>query len=436
MADSSSATASLLSKGATALKFVGIALLLYIAGMAIYAYFQFSSTKTKLLTYGLTDATGTLLAYTVMLIALALPVMAVVNFFRGKPRPKDWLAAMVLPLASWGMAQLPANFDATTGEALKYCAKRPSGELFCLDRPGVDPLTQRPLKKMDAELAEREFRKRDNLMPKQVTLPLSKIEFFDSLSDASKPEPKIWVVEDGKGCYTMFDHPGVDPTTGDALKPVTKQIVRELKKCTVSSVEQPAMGSTAQSAATQPAPVPQALNTGSNLTAAPAATVATVQPAPAAPNTAELERQRRETAVEAQRRLQTDLAELARTRDQELRAAESEYRQAESTLRNARSSAHVELQRRHQQEQAQGRTSCDLTSKALAKLGPLGALAQGGCQQTQGDVEARFQQGNLDIEANYQAGLKAAQDARAERLAEIRDRYERTRTELAQAAQR
>lgn len=330
------------------------------------------------------------------------------------------------------MAQLPANFDATTGEALRYCAKRPSGELFCLDRPGVDPLTQRPLKKMDADLAEREIRKKDNLMPKEITLSVGKIEFFDSLSDPSKPEPKVWVVEDGKGCYTLFDHAGVDPTTGDALKPVTKQIVREIKKCVVATVEQPATGGAAQSATTQPA---AAANTGSSLTAPPA-TMAAAQPAPATPNTAELDRQRREAAAEAQRRLQTDLAELTRTRDQESRAAESEYRQAELTARNARSSAHVELQRRHQQEQAQARTSCDLQSKALAKLGPLGALAQGGCQQIQTDGEARFQQGNLDVEASYQAALKAAQDMRAERLAEIRDRFERTRTELAQAAQR
>lgn len=280
---------------------------------------------------------------------------------------------------------------------------------------------------MDADLAEREIRKKDNLMPKQITLPVARIEFFDSLSDPSKPEPKVWVVEDGKNCYTLFDHPGVDPTTGDALKPVTKQIVREIKKCFVSTAEQAATGNAAQSAA--------AANAGSNQTA-PSATMAVAQPAAATPNTAESDRPRREAAAEAQRRLQTDLAELTRTRDQEVRAAESEYRQAELTARNARSPAHVELQRRHQHEQARARTSCDLQSKALAKLGPLGALAQGGCQQTQGDVEVRFQQGNLDVEANYQAALKAAQDTRAERLAEIRDRFERTRTELAQAAQR
>lgn len=434
MTEGSSATASIVKTGAVALKFLGVALLLYIGGIAIYAYSQFSSTKTKLLTYGLNDATGNLLAYTVMLVALALPVMAVVHFFKGSPRPRDWVAAMALPLMSWGMAQLPANFDATTGEALKYCAKRPSGELFCLDRPGVDPLTQRPLKKMDAELAEREIRKRDNLMPRQVTLPVSKIEFFDSLSDPSKPEPKVWVVEDGRGCYTLFDHPGVDPTTGDQLKPVTKQIVREIKKCAVSSVDLSATGSSAQAAA-QPAPIPAVANVGPNVTAPPA-TAAAVQPAPAAANTAELDRQRREAAAEAQRRLQTDLAELTRTRDQESRAAESEYRQAELAARNARSSTQVELQRRHQQEQTQARTSCDLQGKAVAKLGALGALVQGGCQQTQNDVEARFQQGNLDIEANFQAALKSTQDVRVERLSEIRDRFERTRAELAQAPQR
>lgn len=74
MADGISATATIVKKSAIALKFLGVALLLYIGGVAIYAYSQFSSTKTKLLTYGLSDATGNLLAYTVMLVALALPV--------------------------------------------------------------------------------------------------------------------------------------------------------------------------------------------------------------------------------------------------------------------------------------------------------------------------------------------------------------------------
>lgn len=53
--------------------------------MAIYAYNQFSSTKSKLLTYGLSDATGNLLAYTVMLVAPAQPAMAVVRFFYAAP---------------------------------------------------------------------------------------------------------------------------------------------------------------------------------------------------------------------------------------------------------------------------------------------------------------------------------------------------------------
>lgn len=100
MSDGVSATATIVNKSAAALKFLGVALLLYIGGVAIYAYSQFSSTKTKLLTYGLSDATGNLLAYTVMLVALALPVMAVVRFFVGTPHPRDWAAAMVLPLAS------------------------------------------------------------------------------------------------------------------------------------------------------------------------------------------------------------------------------------------------------------------------------------------------------------------------------------------------
>ena len=86
MADGVSAAATIVKKSAMALKFLGVALLLYIGVVTIYA---------------LSGATGNLLADTFMLVALALPVMAVVRFFIGTPRPRDWADAMVLPLASW-----------------------------------------------------------------------------------------------------------------------------------------------------------------------------------------------------------------------------------------------------------------------------------------------------------------------------------------------
>lgn len=440
-ATGSKAFATFAKGGSVIFKVAGVLLLIYVAGTGIYAYSQFSSMKSKLLTYGLTDATGNLVAYAVMLVALALPALALVRFFIGTPKTTDWLAAMALPLISWGAAQLPANFDATTGESLKYCARRPSGELFCLDRPGVDPLTQKKLNKMDATLAELDIRKREGRIPKRIETAAGKIQYFDSLSDPSHPEPKVWVVPDGKDCFALFDNPGVDPTTGDQLQPVTKAIVKQIMKCLPAAS---AVISTPASADRPVAVSGQAPPQGS--AAAPTVSVVVSQPN-AAVNAAaeqerarrelaaEQERTRRELAVEAKVKYQSELAELSRSRDRDSRTVESEYHDATSAAQNSRAAALVELERKHQQDLSNVKVRCDLQNKALAKIAALSGIGQGACQQAQNDTEARNRQGALDIESSYQTTLKVAQDVRTQRMAEGKERFERSRMELTQSTQ-
>lgn len=226
-----STVAGLTKAGSGVLKLVGVLLVVYVVGIAIYGVVQYSTTKSKLLTYGFSDATGSLVAWAVMLVAFGFPAFAVFRIFFLKGKPYHYAAAMVLPLISWGIAQVPANFDARTGEALKYCAKRPGGELFCLDRPGIDPLTKQPLVPMDAKLAERQFREGRGLVPKRITERVESIQFFDPLSDPNKPEPKVWVVKNDQGCYDLYDNPGVHPQTGEPLNPVTTETVRSILRC-------------------------------------------------------------------------------------------------------------------------------------------------------------------------------------------------------------
>lgn len=210
------------------LKVISLVLLTYVVGVSIYAIFQYGTTKSKLLTYGLTDATASLIATAAMLIALGLPSFAVFRIVIHRGRALDYAAALVLPLLAWGIAQLPANFDARTGAALKYCATRPDDSLFCLDRPGIDPLTQKQLAPMSQSLAEVQFRKDRGLVPKRITDSPSDIVFFDPLT----AQPKVWVLHNDQGCYDMFDNPGAHPQTGEQLQPATKDIVRLINQCT------------------------------------------------------------------------------------------------------------------------------------------------------------------------------------------------------------
>lgn len=213
--------------GGGLLRIGGIALLVYVVSMSIFAIFKYSTTKSTLLSYGLSDATGTLIAWAVMFIAIGIPGLAIFRLFIFRGRPYDYAAAMILPLISWGMAQIPANFDAQTGEALKFCSNRPDNTLFCLDRPGIDPLTQKKLVPMNPSLAEIEFRKDRGLAPKRIAQPVAEIVFFDPLT----AQPKVWVHKNDQGCFDMFNNPGVDPQSGEPLSPITKEAVRIIKQC-------------------------------------------------------------------------------------------------------------------------------------------------------------------------------------------------------------
>jgi hypothetical protein len=213
--------------GIAIVKIVGIALLVYVAGISIFLIYNFSTTKSKLLSYGISEATGSLVAWVVMLIAIGIPTIAILRIFIFRARTYDYAAAMILPLISWGIAQMPANFDAKTGKALKFCSYRPDNSLFCLDHAGIDPITQQKLIPMNPNIAEVQFRKEKGLSPKRVTQPVADIVFFDPLT----AQPKVWVHKNDQGCFHMFDNPGADPQSGELLLPITKEIVRLIKEC-------------------------------------------------------------------------------------------------------------------------------------------------------------------------------------------------------------
>jgi hypothetical protein len=224
--------AKLAAMGGTTLKIVGGVLALYVLGMAIFAFTQYSGTRSTLLSYGLNGSTASLIAWVVMLVALGIPALAIVRVFLFKPKPLDYVAVTILPLISWGMAQLPAKFDAQTGKALQFCAARPDGTLFCLDHAGVDPITQRPLVAVTGQQAENDYRRSKGLIPQRINAPLGDVMLFDPLTG----EPKAWVARNDKGCYDVFNNPGAHPQTGDRLMPINKDIVARIKQCAAAPV--------------------------------------------------------------------------------------------------------------------------------------------------------------------------------------------------------
>lgn len=230
-------------------KYVGIGAIVYVTLFGLYSLFHFQTTKAKLLEYGLNASTAQLLAIVVMLLAIALPMMAIFRILAMRGRPLDYGVALVLPLISWGIAQLPARFSATTGEALQYCATRPGGKQFCLDREGFDPLTGAKLTPVTREGVIINQRRSLGLMPQRISAPFEQIQFFDTLSG----EPVVWVAPSGDGCFEAFDNPGVHPAEGTALIPVTRELIAGMRQCISNRSQRAAQQKEAQRVAAEQA---------------------------------------------------------------------------------------------------------------------------------------------------------------------------------------
>lgn len=211
----------------TTLRIIGLVLLAYVVALAVYGYYHYEGTRSRLLTYGISEATAAFAATVVLLIALGVPAFSLVRIIAARGRPADYAFVLILPLLTWLTSLIPANFDARTGKVLRFCADRPDGSLFCLDHEGIDPLTQRKLLPIDSNTAEMEFRKQKGLAPKLISKSVSSVVFFDPLSG----QPKVFLAKNDTGCFDIFDNPGVHPQTGDRLMPATKDLIRQLSAC-------------------------------------------------------------------------------------------------------------------------------------------------------------------------------------------------------------
>lgn len=225
---------------------LGISALLYVVLFGAYSYFQFGSTKGKLLQFGLSEATSHLLAIAVMLIAIAIPLLAVVRILAMRGRTIDYGMVMVLPLISWLIQQIPAKFDSTTGVALKYCANRPNGEKFCLDREGFDPQTGMKLMPVTPEAVAEDAIRVNNLQARRIEVPFEEIVFFDVVNG----DPLVWVYPTSDGCFESFSNAGVHPTEGVALIPVTRELVSGMRTC-LSTLEEQATQARAEKIAAE-----------------------------------------------------------------------------------------------------------------------------------------------------------------------------------------
>ncbi len=207
-------------------RWIGIALAIYLFAFLLYVVYHYSTTHSALVAKGFNSSTAHFLATSVALIAAAIPAHALVRILTLRGRAVDVAVAMVLPAIAWGIAQLPGNF--VDGKAVKYCSSRPGGEQFCLDHPGNDPITNRPLVAITPEMAEASLRREQNLAATPFTGNPENAVYFDKYNPNTAV---LFFSRREDGCLDAWKNGGPHPQTGELLTPATKELVKEYISC-------------------------------------------------------------------------------------------------------------------------------------------------------------------------------------------------------------
>lgn len=131
-----------------------------------------------------------------------------------------YMAMFVLTKDQW--------FNFATGESMKYCAMNPES-IHCFDKPGYDPETGQLLVPATPELAA--IKNRYKHPTQKVVNPK---DYFNSATG----DPAVWYYETPDGTIELFDHPGFHPQSGQALKPITREVAAKYEKQEAKRQEQ------------------------------------------------------------------------------------------------------------------------------------------------------------------------------------------------------
>ena len=117
-----------------------------------------------------------------------------------------------------------ACFNQRTGEPLKWYVQEPNGDIALFDSGGFD--TARATQKLPVTpaICSAFARQKVNGRPHLITADVHSIEFFDP----NNGRPRVWYSKAQDGSFALFDASGFNPSTGEKLTPITKDIVVEI----------------------------------------------------------------------------------------------------------------------------------------------------------------------------------------------------------------
>lgn len=122
----------------------------------------------------------------------------------------------------------PTFFDPTTGEPVVWYSKNDRGQIELYDLMGFNPQTADELIPVTRDVVQawrQQAAKVVRRVPVRVNDP-EKVGFFEPTTGAAK----IWYWQGQSGEYEFYDGPGFHPTSGDAFKIVTRDVIADWHK--------------------------------------------------------------------------------------------------------------------------------------------------------------------------------------------------------------
>lgn len=197
--------------------------------ISIYAVYTYAlSMASSLFGFDAMLARGLAVAMTCISFVIT-PWLISFFLFGNKKKELAIFGSMIAGVICVGIYFSTENvfFDRHTGATAKYYIKTTGGFKFS-SRPDIDPVFGVRYKPMTQEIISEylAWQKAGSApaMPNIIT-----DEYFDQMTG----EPKVWYYQMPNGKFNLYSMPGFDRTTGEKLKPVTKDMIHLLPKATL-----------------------------------------------------------------------------------------------------------------------------------------------------------------------------------------------------------
>ena len=208
----------------TAIVLIAVLVMLRIAlPLGLYA-----SMKTMLTNRtGMSEGMGSFLALIFGAITISAQGYLLSWLILGRNPGHAAAALCVIGALSLGSSLVMSPF-ARDGASQQHFYVDHRGRYQFTDRPGISPETGLPTLPVTPDIARRAAMQRDGEKPQKITQAIESIDFFDRLTGL----PMVYYWQGPNSQIELWSAPGIHPRSGEALLPVTPELVRRISPAT------------------------------------------------------------------------------------------------------------------------------------------------------------------------------------------------------------